>query len=134
MAAIVLACTNPPSLFNFYLTEESAKADLPRANRDEPGKYSLMTEEEFFKAQRAFYLGDPPAEITEKQFHYALEVLPPLHYLGREGFASFLMSEFHSGPYTHQYVAVSRDGNTRYFSKLVDATDESTWMMAEAWK
>jgi hypothetical protein len=85
MAAIVLACTNPPSLFNFYLTEESAKADLPRANRDEPGKYSLM-------------------------------------------------SEFHSGPYTHQYVAVSRDGNTRYFSKLVDATDESTWMMAEAWK
>jgi hypothetical protein len=130
----VLATIKPPSVFNFYPTREAAEADLPRANRNESEKYAPMTWEEFYKAQRAFYLGDPPAEITEERFHYALEVLPPMRYRCREGFTSFLMSEFHSGPYTHQYVAIAKDGNTRYFSKLVDATDERTWMTAEVAK
>lgn len=132
--AIVLACTTPPSLFNYYLTEEAAKADLPRANRDEPGKYSIMTEDQFYTAQRAFYLGDPPAEITEEKFTEMFEVLPPLKYHSGEGFASFLMSEFHSGPYTHQYIRVTKDGEARYYSKLVDATDRSTWMTREVAK
>lgn len=131
---ILLACTAPPSAFNFYPTEEAAQADLPRANRDEPGKYSIMTWAEFGAAQRAFYLGDPPEEITQDKFQDAFEVLPPLKYHGGEGFESFLMSEFHSIPYTHQYIRVTKGCNTRYFSKLVDATDRSTWMSAEVCK
>jgi hypothetical protein len=131
---ILIARTAPPSAFNFYPTEEAAKADLPRANRDESGKYSVMTWAEFENAQRAFYLGDAPEEITQEKFQDAFEVLPPLKYHGGAGFESFLMSEFHSIPYTHQYIRVTKDGKDRYFSKLVDATDRQTWMTAEVWK
>jgi hypothetical protein len=131
---IVLACTTPPSVFNFYPSEESAQADLPRANRDEPGKYSVMTWDEFYKARRAFYLNDPPQEITAEKFHEMFEALPPMHMDSGDGFESFLMSEFHSVPFTHQYIRVTRGGNTRYYSKLVDALDRSTWMKAEVWK
>ena len=123
---IILASIAPPSLFNFYPDRLAAEADIARANRDTlaRGPYSVMTYGEYKAAEREFYLADPAQEITAEKFTEMLGILPPLKWTSTGTFESFLMSEFWSVPYTHQYI---RRGN-RYFTKLVDATDRSTWM------
>jgi hypothetical protein len=133
-AEIVIARINPPSVFNFYKTKKDAEADLTRANSNEfsiwnnQGPYSVMTYDEYSAGERGIRLSEPEAEITEEKFRYYLEVLPPLKWTSTESFESFLMSEFTSGSYTQQTVRRGFGENARYFAKIVDACDKSTWM------
>lgn len=124
----VLATTNPPRIFNFYPTTDAAQEDMPRASKSTAtygwGPYAAMSYEAYKAAERHFYLAQPAYDVTADTFEEMLGVLPPLHYEIYNGFTSFLMSEFFSGPYTHQYAAC----NGRCYCKMVDATDRSTWM------
>lgn len=126
MKEYVLATLNPPRIFNFYHTEASALAHMARAASTAaifgPEPYTAMTYEAYKTAERHFYLDTPAQEIDENAYDYALNVLPPLHYGRHNGVVGFLMSEFWSGPYTHQYAAAGG----RYYCKMVDATDPTT--------
>lgn len=94
--------------------------------------YEPMTWDEYRKAQRDCYLGDVPVQITREKFNYALEVLPPDAFEHKGNIISFLMCEHYSGPYTSQYVAKGHGHATTYWTKMVDASDRSTWMTAES--
>lgn len=127
---IVLAITNPPSLWNFYTHPTLAAADLDRANTSHQEtypnapSYRVMTYGQYKEAERAFYLADPPIVITSEAFFEMLGCLPPERYEHHGDFESFLCAEHYSGPFTHQYV---RHGD-RYYSKMVDALDRRTWI------
>lgn len=54
----------------------------------------------------------PVQEISEEDFNYALEVLPPLDYQASGGYLSFKMSEFYTADITSIYV---RDTEGRCF-------------------
>lgn len=54
----------------------------------------------------------PVQEISEEDFNYALEVLPPLDYQASGGYLSFKMSEFYTADITSIYV---RDPGGRCF-------------------
>lgn len=129
----VLACVTPPSCWNLYPTLELAEADKENANAKGYATYEAMTWEAYQAAQRAFYLSDAPAKIDYPKFDEMLGMLPPKHWTSKGNFESFLMIEHHSGVYTHQYVRVEDCfGDDFYFSKLVDATDPTTWMTRES--
>ena len=132
---IVLASLNPPSIWDFYGNVFEAAARESEANEynthlikhGAPERtYQVMTYGEYKAAERRVYLAGPPTEITEETFIEMLEVLPPVAWTRRNNFESFLMSEHYSGPYTSQYA---RHGK-RYYTKMVDCTDRSTWMTA----
>lgn len=127
---IVLASLDPPSVWNFYHTVEEAIADKERANRDSSQRftYAPMTYDEYKAGQRAFYLAGPPVEVTEEKFMEMLEALPPMRWHQSHDFESFLMSEYWSVPYTHQYVRRGHGDQATYWTRLVDASDRSTWM------
>ncbi len=54
----------------------------------------------------------PVQEISEEDFNYALEVLPPLDYQASGGYLSFKLSEFYTADITSIYV---RDPEGRCF-------------------
>lgn len=124
---IMLARRSPPSAFNFYPTREDAIADMPRANTEQwsLGGYEVMTMAEFVAIQRAFMLADPLVEIDEDRFMEMLEVLPPENWhRDKQGVQKFFMSEYQTASYTEQYAQFGE----RYFVRVVDVNDESTWI------
>lgn len=89
-------------------------------------KYVAMTYDEFKKQERERLLSLPLHEITEERFYEMLNVLPPIKWTRRDNVEMFCMSEMFTGTYTDQYA---HDHNTgKYFCKLVDLFDESTWI------
>lgn len=86
----------------------------------------IMLYSEFEKFKRDNILSKPLKEITEKEYNEMLNVLPPLHYVTRNGITMFCMSEMYTETYTNQYAYDSK--NNKYYTKLVDVKDESTWI------
>ena len=86
-----------------------------------------MTYEAYKAAERHECLSGPLEEITEEKYREAFEKLPPEQYQHSGGMERFLMSEHWSGPYTAQYVTYQG----RYFTRMVDATDRSTWITVQ---
>ena len=133
----VLASINPPSVWAFFPTAEAAAAKADDANAynqrivEQQGApamhYEAMTYEAYKAAERREYLSRPLREITEDKYHEALDALPPEKYQHSGGMERFLMSEHWSGPYTEQYVAYQG----RHFTRMVDATDRSTWITVQ---
>ncbi len=126
----VLASTTPPRIWNFYPTLQAAQAAQPStffASNAFAGVYLPMTYEQYKAAERSYDLSDPLREINAQTYHEMLDVLPPLHSRQQGGLTTFLMSEFFSGSYTHQYAAY----RGRYYCRLVDVLDQSTWMTAD---
>lgn len=85
-----------------------------------------MTYNEFRALEREKLLGQPLKEIDEDQFYEMLNVLPPIGWTQHKGVEIFCMSEFYTGPYTNQYAHDKTTG--KYYTKLVDYTDRSTWI------
>ena len=108
--------------------ENNKKYDLQYwSNRIEKEKnriYKVTTFEEFEKLEREYYLNKPLKEISEEEYNYALNVLPPLKWCTINGVEEFLMSEFYTGVYTTQYARY----NNKYYCKMVDAYDKTTWI------
>ena len=101
----VLADLNALTVWNIYSTLEAAQANQDRANISEAQ----------YKTGRTY----KPVSYADYAAHERK------HYLSRS-FESFLMIEHWSGVYTAQYVSFQG----RYFTKLVDATDKTTWLKA----
>jgi hypothetical protein len=130
----VLASLNPPSVWDFYPTAEAAAAHADEANaynrriveqQGAPARhYEVMTYEAYKAAERQEYLSRPLRETSEETYRDAFEALPPKYHTNTGEFESFLMSEHWSGSYTSQYVAYKE----KYFTRLVDATDRTTWI------
>jgi hypothetical protein len=97
---------------------------INQANEYRKANFVIMTYDEFIKKEREYYLSLPLHEITKDKFHEMLEVLPPYKWVTINGTNEFLISEFWSGNYTDQYARK----NGKYYSKLVDALDQSTWI------
>lgn len=141
------------SLRSFCLTSDSdASANLDRANRHrlsnietwkshvsnypdqelfkeyladaERVSYEIMTLNAYLDLKKAFYLSKPLIEIDQEEYREQLNVLPPLNWVTIGGVEMFCMSEMYDGNYTAQYA---KKGD-RYYTKMVDAWDKTTWI------
>lgn len=120
------------SVWSFARTQEDANAALLNANTNglynEQGRYIITTYQAFQEAQRTKLL-QPAEEVTEDKFYFALECLPPLNWNNTaDGLNTFFMSEFWTASFTHQYATATIGTRQRYFKKMVDYVDKSTWM------
>ena len=108
--------------------ENNKKYDLQYwSNRIEKEKnriYKIVTFKEFEKLEREYYINKPLHEISDEEYNDALNVLPPLKWCTIRGVEEFLMSEFYTGVYTTQYAKC----NNKYYCKMVDAYDQTTWI------
>lgn len=107
---------NADGMFTRWLEEAEKKR----------GQYVGMTFDEFRQKERKKLLSLPLHEITEERFHEMLDVLPPIKWTRRDGVEMFCMSEMFTGTYSDQYA---HDHNTgKFYCKLVDVCDPSTWI------
>ena len=108
-------CKNYPDveLFKTYLKQAQNK------------KYEIMTFEEYLRRERDYYITQPLTEITAEKYDEMLNILPPLKWYTINNIEMFCMSEFLTGSYTSQYLH-DRITN-KYYHKIVDITDKSTW-------
>lgn len=87
-------------------------------------EYQVMTWNEFQEGQKKHLLSDDLKEITEKEWEEMLNVLPPYKWCTIAGVNMFCMSEMYTGTYTTQYARC----NGKYYCKMVDSADQSTWI------
>ena len=87
-------------------------------------EYQIMTWDEFQEGQKKHLLSDDLKEITEETWEEMLNVLPPLKWCTISGVEMFCMSEMYTGTYTTQYAKY----NGKYYCKMVDSADQSTWI------
>lgn len=97
---------------------------LNRIERERNVEYVVTTLKEFYRIQREKALALPVREVTEEDWDYALNVLPPEKWCRINGVEMFCMSEFDYGVYTSQYA---RAGG-KYYTATVDYFDQSTWI------
>ena len=130
---IVLAWPNGMRLFDFYATLDDAVANADRANKSEfrtptDPDYVLMTFGEYQSRQRAKMLDGELKECSEDDFIEALECLPPEKWhTDKDGVNKFLMCEYYTATFTTQYARFKG----RYYSRMVDARDPTTWITAQ---
>lgn len=86
----------------------------------------VMTFDEYQKLQREHLLSGDLKEITEKEYQDALEMLPPIFWCNKGNVEMFCISEMYTGTYTNQYAHDKR--TDKYYTKLVDSADRSTWI------
>lgn len=86
--------------------------------------YAVMTWDEFQEGQKKHLLDDELKEVTEEDYENALNILPPLMWCTVDGVEMFCMSEMYTGTFTTQYARC----NGKYYCKMVDCADKSTWI------
>ena len=104
-----------------YPDVESYKKHLKAAQETE---YKIMSWNEFKEGERKHLLLNPLEEITEEEWEEMLNVLPPLKWCTITGVEMFCISEMYTGTYTTQYARC----NGKYYCKMVDSEDQSTWI------
>jgi len=117
-----------PSAWNFYKSQEQAEAGRARIPADHsggPDGYEAITWAAFLERQRRFYLRDPE-ETNLAYWTEHLGMLPPLNWEVADGVERFMCSEFLEGNFTRQHARLG----DRYFTRVVDANDPSTWITA----
>jgi len=72
-----------------------------------------------FKNIQALLLLKEPQEISEDIYWEMLECLPPLKTTKN----GFIMSEFYTGSYTRQFYKK----NNKYYTKMIDYSNQDTW-------
>ena len=85
-----------------------------------------MTYGEWLNFERERLLAPEMVEITKQDYEDALNVLPPRNWHTRNNIEEFCSREMYSGTYTTQYAFQLVTG--RYFTKMVDCADSSTWL------
>lgn len=127
--AIASAMANDAEYLPFW-DEQYKQTGNPRdkeiADSYRNANYQVMPFAGFLALERERLLSGPPQEITEDKYNEMLDVLPPLAWTKHHGVEMFCMSEFYTGTYTTQYAHDHKTG--KYYSKLVDYTDKSTWI------
>lgn len=92
--------------------------------QEESKEYKIMTWDEYMVGKRKHMLSGEIKEVVSDIWYEQLNVLPPLKWCTRDGVEMFCMSEMYDGTYTTQYAKY----NGKYYSKMVDVMDESTWI------
>ena len=103
---------------------DEAKKFLAYAEQDKKTDYKIMPYGDFEAAKRNHYLSRPVSEITEDEFHEALNVLPPVNWVTINGVNEFCMSERLTGNFTGQYGR----SNGKFYHKIVEMYDKTTWI------
>lgn len=130
MDYVIVDKNTPTEAYNIYsscMKAINAMFDLS-CERGGQGSLEIMKFDDFCERRKKIFLGEPIREITFDQWEEALECLPPMKWHTDEhGVNKFLLVEFYSGSFTNQYAKLG----DRYFTKMVDASDESTWISKE---
>lgn len=114
--------------YNGLITNYPDRADYWESCKKqyETAKYEMMTFDEFLKRQKKVMLSGEVTEVTKEDFYDALNILPPLKFCTRSNMEMFCMREMYTATYTTQYAYNLVNG--KYYSAMVDATDETTWI------
>jgi hypothetical protein len=104
-----------------YPNREDFRTYLAEANNKQ---YHVMTWDQFQKLEKDFYIGGQPIETTEEHFDDMLNCLPPMKWCTINNVEMFCMCEMLTGTYTSQYARY----NDKYYTKVVDVMDRSTWI------
>lgn len=113
-------------LVNYPDNKENWKREIDRLERILSEGIVALNWDEFYQRQCDQWLSKEAEEITEEQWDYALNVLPPVNWHGDEKYSTFFMSERMTMTFTSQYY--HDKVNNRYYTALVDELDESTWI------
>lgn len=97
-----------------------------QAEKHRTAKFEIMSFDKFRAMQREKLLAGEPIEVTAEAWNDALDVLPPAKWTTVDGVEEFCMSERYTASYTTQYAHDHTTG--KYFSKMVDMLDPSTWI------
>lgn len=112
-------------------TPEAWQKQFNAPLRDTSYTLRAVTWEQWYKMEREHLLGEennPLRMETYREFMDALEVLPPEQWRNRDGFETFLMSEYWTGSYTTQHASLNLGGKHICACRLVDVRDERTWI------
>lgn len=114
--------------YNNLIIEYPDRADYWKSCKAqyEKAKYEMMTFSEYLERQKKEMVSGPVTEVTKEDFDNALNCLPPLKWCTRHNMEMFCMREMYTGTYTTQYAYSLVSG--KYFSAMVDITDENTWI------
>jgi len=108
-------CKNYPDNSDYYLR---------MLENERASNFKVMSQDEYFMAERQFYVSKPLMAVTEERFNEMLNVLPPLYWTTISGVEMFCMSEMYTSSYTTQYAKAG----DKYYSKMVDVNDRTTWI------
>lgn len=87
--------------------------------------YKVVTWNEYQQLEKQKYIDESPLiETTKEKYNEMLDVLPPLKWCNIDNVEMFCMREMYTGTYTDQYAKYG----DKYYSKMVDITDRSTWI------
>ncbi len=99
------------------VTETQAKLDTG---------FSVLPFETWLDKKNKSYTDIPMQEITAEEYNDQMDILPPMLWCTIDGITMFCMSEMYDGSITSQYARDNANG--KYYTKLVDIYDISTWI------
>ena len=99
-------------LFESYLKEEKEI------------EFKIIKLSEFEDMEKKYYLDKPIIEISQEEWEEMLNILPPLKWVTINNVNEFLLSEALNKWYRYQYARK----NGKYYTKIVDSLDKSTWI------
>lgn len=88
--------------------------------------FEVITFEEYIKRESQKYLNKEPREITEDEYNYALNILPPYLWGNNGSYSMFFISEAIHLSFHAQYIYVKPTG--KYYTTIADVLDKSTWL------
>lgn len=113
-------------LVNYPEMKDWWEKQLAKTNEILRSGFRAVTWSEYEKLQREKWLSKEPKEITEKEYDYALNVLPPKNWVQNERYSMFFVGECTTMTFYAQYIYDKRSG--KYYTALTDICDESTWI------
>lgn len=113
-------------LVNYPNMADHWQFQLDKTNKILQSGFRAVTWEEYCKLQRERWLSKEPKEITEEDFYYALNVLPPKKWIRNERYSMFFIGECTTMTFYGQYLQDKESG--KYYYAMADISDESTWL------
>ena len=94
--------------------------------KEKNAMFEVMTFDDYLSKQKEYFISKPMSEVDEETWNNMLDILPPLHYCERNGVVMFCIMEMYTGTYTNQYAYDRK--TKKYWTKMVDCTDPTTWI------
>lgn len=113
-------------LVNYPNMADHWQKQLDKCNKILQSGFRAVTWKEYNKLQRERWLSKEPKEITEEDYCYALNVLPPKKWVRNERYSMFFIGECTTMTFYGQYLYDIKNG--KYYYAMADICDESTWL------
>ncbi len=127
MSWVIIEKQWPLSCWDVLPTREMAEQRLAETSLTREDQFEILSWDDFVERRRNIVL-TPIEEISERSWWNALECLPPLDRHSKpNGLELFIMSEFYTSSFSRQYARLG----DRYFRKMVDTEDPSTYISLE---